>query len=72
MEHSIQDSDIKIYDVDNGWKVKKNIRARSLRWTITDTSLSPDQRFLVSYCKQYMKCISRGIVLVFQFNSQCF
>lgn len=42
-----QDSDIKIYDVDNGWKVKKNIRARSLRWTITDTSLSPDQRSLV-------------------------
>ncbi|KAI3787223.1 hypothetical protein L1987_41554 [Smallanthus sonchifolius] len=42
-----QDSDIKIYSVDNGWKVKKNIRARSLRWTITDASLSPDQRFLV-------------------------
>nr|XP_043638897.1 LEC14B homolog [Erigeron canadensis] len=42
-----QDSDIKIYNVDSGWKVKKNIRARSLRWTITDTSLSPDQRFLV-------------------------
>lgn len=42
-----QDSEIKIYSVDNGWKVKKNIHARSLRWTITDTSLSPDQRFLV-------------------------
>ncbi|GKE06654.1 LEC14B protein, partial [Tanacetum coccineum] len=42
-----QDSDIKIYSVDNGWQVRKNIRARSLRWTITDTSLSPDQRFLV-------------------------
>ncbi|KAJ9549576.1 hypothetical protein OSB04_022119 [Centaurea solstitialis] len=35
------------YNVDHGWKVQKNIRARSLRWTITDTSLSPDQRFLV-------------------------
>lgn len=42
-----QESDIKIYNVDNDWNVKKNIRARSLRWTITDTSLSPDQRFLV-------------------------
>lgn len=42
-----QDSDIKIYNVDHGWKLQKNIRARSLRWTITDTSLSPDQRFLV-------------------------
>ncbi|KAJ6803547.1 LEC14B protein-like isoform X1 [Iris pallida] len=42
-----QGSHIRIYDVDNGWKVQKDILARSLRWTITDTSLSPDQRFLV-------------------------
>ncbi|KAL8208284.1 hypothetical protein R6Q57_007696 [Mikania cordata] len=42
-----QDSDIKIYSVDNGWNVKKNIHARNLHWTITDTSLSLDQRFLV-------------------------
>ncbi|KAK6164736.1 hypothetical protein DH2020_001600 [Rehmannia glutinosa] len=40
-------SQIRIYDVDGGWKVRKNIHARSLRWTITDTSLSPDQRHLV-------------------------
>ncbi|XP_072954462.1 LEC14B homolog [Typha angustifolia] len=40
-------SQIKIYDVVNGWKVQKDISARSLRWTITDTSLSPDQRYLV-------------------------
>ncbi|KAI3783001.1 hypothetical protein L2E82_13063 [Cichorium intybus] len=33
------DSDIKIYNVDNAWKVQKNIHARSFRWTITDTSL---------------------------------
>ncbi|KAH6755509.1 transducin family protein / WD-40 repeat family protein [Perilla frutescens var. hirtella] len=42
-----QESHIKIYDVDQGWKVHKDIHARSLRWTITDTSLSPDRRFLV-------------------------
>ncbi|XP_058083315.1 LEC14B homolog [Magnolia sinica] len=42
-----QGSHIRMYDVDNGWKVKKDILARSLRWTITDTSLSPDQRYLV-------------------------
>ncbi|KAH9620357.1 hypothetical protein KSS87_005775 [Heliosperma pusillum] len=42
-----QGSHIRIYDVDNGWKVHKNIVARSLRWTITDTSLSPDQQHLV-------------------------
>ncbi|KAK4775586.1 hypothetical protein SAY87_023547 [Trapa incisa] len=43
----LQGSHIKIYDVDGGWKFQKNILARSLRWTITDTCLSPDQRSLV-------------------------
>lgn len=42
-----QGSHIRIYNVDDGWKVQKNILAKSLRWTITDTSLSPDRRFLV-------------------------
>nr|KYP71520.1 LEC14B protein [Cajanus cajan] len=42
-----QGSHIRIYNVDKGWKVQKNILAKSLRWTITDTSLSPDQRHLV-------------------------
>ncbi|KAL3644836.1 L14B protein [Castilleja foliolosa] len=44
---AFQGSQMRIYDVENGWKVQKNIVARSLRWTITDTSLSPDQRHLV-------------------------
>ncbi|KAK6937469.1 WD40 repeat [Dillenia turbinata] len=42
-----QGGTIRIYDVDRGWKVKKNILAKCLRWTITDTTLSPDQHFLV-------------------------
>ncbi|XP_020275129.1 LEC14B protein-like isoform X3 [Asparagus officinalis] len=42
-----QGSHIRIYNVDDGWKVQKDILAKSLRWTITDTSLSPDRRFLV-------------------------
>lgn len=42
-----QGSHIRIYDVDSDWKVRKDIVAKRLRWTITDTSLSPDQRFLV-------------------------
>ncbi|OVA11410.1 WD40 repeat [Macleaya cordata] len=42
-----QGSHIRIYDVDNGWKVQKDIHARSLRWTVTDASLSPDQHYLV-------------------------
>ncbi|RVW54977.1 LEC14B protein [Vitis vinifera] len=37
-----QGSHIRIYNVDRGWKVQKNILAKSLRWTVTDTSLSPD------------------------------
>lgn len=42
-----QGSDIRIYNVDKGWKVQNNISAKCLRWTITDTSLSPDQQYLV-------------------------
>ncbi|XP_048442908.1 LEC14B protein-like [Pyrus x bretschneideri] len=42
-----QDSHIRIYNVDRGWKVQKNIHVKSMRWTVTDTSLSPDQRHLV-------------------------
>ncbi|XP_074590875.1 LEC14B homolog [Curcuma longa] len=43
----LQGSLIKIFNVEKGWKVQKDINARSLRWTITDTALSPDQRQLV-------------------------
>lgn len=42
-----QASQIRIYDVERGWKIQKDILAKSLRWTVTDTSLSPDQRHLV-------------------------
>ncbi|CAI5959549.1 unnamed protein product [Closterium sp. NIES-64] len=42
-----QDRRIRVYDVDRGWALRKDVIARNLRWTITDTALSPDQRFLV-------------------------
>lgn len=42
-----QESEIRIYNVDSGWRIQKDILAKSLHWTITDASLSPDQRFLV-------------------------
>ncbi|KAL6910009.1 hypothetical protein ACP4OV_001267 [Aristida adscensionis] len=42
-----QGSHIRIYDVDRGFSIHKDIHARSLRWTISDVSLSPDQRYLV-------------------------
>ncbi|KAL2317318.1 hypothetical protein Fmac_031194 [Flemingia macrophylla] len=64
---TILGSHIRIYNVDKGWKVQKNILAKSLRWTITDTSLSPDQRYLVSAmaassvcCSLLLKCFWRG------------
>eukprot|EP00271_Cylindrocystis_brebissonii_P003415 TRINITY_DN14373_c0_g1_i1.p1 TRINITY_DN14373_c0_g1~~TRINITY_DN14373_c0_g1_i1.p1 ORF type:complete len:674 (-),score=99.36 TRINITY_DN14373_c0_g1_i1:561-2582(-) len=44
---AFQDQRIRVYDVDKGWMVKKDVSARQIRWTITDTALSPDQRFLV-------------------------
>uniref|UniRef100_A0A0A9EW72 LEC14B n=1 Tax=Arundo donax TaxID=35708 RepID=A0A0A9EW72_ARUDO len=34
-----QGSHIRIYDVDRGWNMHKDIHARSLRWTISDVSL---------------------------------
>ncbi|KAI4964089.1 hypothetical protein ZWY2020_008402, partial [Hordeum vulgare] len=39
-------SRIRVYDVDKGWKVHKNISCRSMRWTVSDIALSPDQRYL--------------------------
>ncbi|KAJ4834110.1 hypothetical protein Tsubulata_039175 [Turnera subulata] len=38
---------IRIYNVEKGWKTQKNVVTKGMRWTITDTCLSPDQRFLV-------------------------
>ena len=38
---------MKIYDVHRGWATLKNVHARGLRWTVTDTCLSSDQKFLL-------------------------
>ncbi len=38
---------MRLYDVDRGWRLRKNVSTRMMRWTITDTSLSPDQRLLL-------------------------
>ena len=42
-----QDRRIKIYEVNKDWSTRKEIVARGLRWTITDTCMSPDSNFLV-------------------------
>ncbi|GMH42992.1 hypothetical protein BSKO_10914 [Bryopsis sp. KO-2023] len=44
---AFQDKRIRVYDVDRNWKLKKDVVARNLRWTITDTAFSPDGRFLL-------------------------
>ena len=38
---------MRLYDVDNNWRLRKDVEARNLRWTITDTCISPDQKFLL-------------------------
>ncbi|RYR11801.1 hypothetical protein Ahy_B04g069318 isoform B [Arachis hypogaea] len=57
-----QGSQIRVYDVERGWKLKKDISARNLRWTITDTSLSPDQQHLVSLSSvpNGVACVDNG------------
>ncbi|GFH22251.1 WD_REPEATS_REGION domain-containing protein, partial [Haematococcus lacustris] len=42
-----QDQRVRLYDVEEGWKLRKDVRARGIRWTITDTCVSPDQRYLL-------------------------
>uniref|UniRef100_A0A7S3VU90 Anaphase-promoting complex subunit 4 WD40 domain-containing protein n=1 Tax=Dunaliella tertiolecta TaxID=3047 RepID=A0A7S3VU90_DUNTE len=42
-----QDQRVRLYDVEKDWELRKDVRARGIRWTITDTCLSPDQRFLL-------------------------
>ncbi|KAI3903056.1 hypothetical protein MKW92_012113 [Papaver armeniacum] len=42
-----QGSQIRVYNVESGWKVHKDILTRRLHGTITDTSLSLDQQYLV-------------------------
>lgn len=38
---------IKIYSVYDDWKIHRDIYARDLQWTVTDTALSHDQKFLI-------------------------
>lgn len=38
---------MRLYKTDSNWSLRKDVRARGLRWTITDTCLSQDQKFLL-------------------------
>lgn len=42
-----QDRHIRVYNADEKWTIRKDILTRQLRWTVTDTALSNDQRFLI-------------------------
>ncbi|EFJ51643.1 hypothetical protein VOLCADRAFT_103278 [Volvox carteri f. nagariensis] len=44
---AFQDRRVRLYDVERGWRLRKDITTRMCRWTITDTSISPDQRFVL-------------------------
>ncbi|GLI64220.1 hypothetical protein VaNZ11_007417 [Volvox africanus] len=44
---AFKDSRVRLYDVERGWRLRKDITTRLCRWTITDTSVSPDQRFVL-------------------------
>lgn len=41
------DKRVRIYDTERDWALVKDIHARNLRWTITDTCLSNDQSLLL-------------------------
>lgn len=57
---------VKLYDVDNNWRLRKDVEARNLRWTITDTCISPDQKFLLySSISPIVHLVSK------QFASEC-
>eukprot|EP01023_Acetabularia_acetabulum_P011705 TRINITY_DN15445_c0_g2_i1.p1 TRINITY_DN15445_c0_g2~~TRINITY_DN15445_c0_g2_i1.p1 ORF type:complete len:569 (-),score=67.86 TRINITY_DN15445_c0_g2_i1:233-1939(-) len=43
---AFQDARIRLYDVDKNFRLRKEVAARDVHWTITDTSVSPDQRFM--------------------------
>lgn len=41
------DKRVRVYDTDRDWRLVKDVHARNLRWTITDTTLSVDQSMLL-------------------------
>lgn len=44
---AFQDRRVRLYDTERKWRIRKDVTTRMTRWTITDTTLSPDQKFLV-------------------------
>ena len=38
-----------MYESSQGYRVRKSVHARNLRWTITDCDVSPSEAFMV-YC----------------------
>ncbi len=41
------DRRIRLYETENNWRLRKDVHCRNLRWTVTDTCLSPDQQYLL-------------------------
>ncbi len=38
---------VRVYDSDGDWALRKDVSARNLRWTVTDTDISPSEQFLI-------------------------
>ncbi|XP_065828421.1 DDB1- and CUL4-associated factor 11-like [Oscarella lobularis] len=58
-----QDQHIRLYDVtSNDFTLFKDIEARDVGWTISDTDFSPDQNYLIysSWCDSIYLCNIRG------------
>jgi len=41
------DRKVRVYEAHNNWRLRKDVFARNLRWTVTDTDISPSEQFLV-------------------------
>ena len=38
---------VRVYEPGRDWRLRKDVYARSLRWTVTDTDISPTEQFLI-------------------------
>ena len=41
-----QERRIRVYETEHDWRLRKEVHCRNLRWTITDTAMTPDQSLL--------------------------
>jgi DDB1- and CUL4-associated factor 11 len=60
---------VRVYEPDRGWALRKDVHARNLRWTVTDTDISPDERFLIYSSitpDVHLVCFKNLLVIAFE------